>query len=148
MCARRAQAYVGAFLRRANGGREAANAAALEGDLHLDENGQIIRPAARTEDGAADPADAMHDVGTFAQVCTTHTCLLWWSAGNCPPMLPLPSSQSESTVTMTGTHDCSHGGRRPAAAAGPPATEEDGHGTPHVPCRPSPVSFEARRGTC
>jgi len=91
VCACRAQAYVGAFLRRANGGREAANAAALEGDLHLDENGQIIRPAARTEDGAADPADSMHDVGTFAQVRAVHCCLLPWRAGDCPPML-LPAA--------------------------------------------------------
>ena len=74
MCACRAQAYVGAFLRRTNGGREAANAAALEGDLHLDENGQIIRPAARAEDAVADPADAMHNVGTFAQVSTVQCC--------------------------------------------------------------------------
>ena len=87
MCACRAQAYVGAFLRRPNGSREAANAESLEGDLHLDENGQIIRPAARTEDGAADPADAMHDVGTFAQVRRVYCCLFLCLAGNCPAML-------------------------------------------------------------
>ena len=102
MCACRAQAYVGAFLRRPNGSREAANAASLEGDLHLDENGQIIRPAARTEDGAADPADSMHDVGTFAQVRTNYCCLLPCLAGKRPSMLitaarpviahPLPDS--------------------------------------------------------
>ena len=63
----RAQAYVGAFLRRADARRD-ANAAALEGDLHLDENGQIVRPILHADDGAKDPADALHDVGTFAQV--------------------------------------------------------------------------------
>ena len=66
---------MGAFLRRANAGKDAATAASLEGDLHLDENGQIIRPAARADEGSADPADAMHDIGTFAQVRAV--CALW-----------------------------------------------------------------------
>ena len=73
-CTDRAQAYVGAFLRRPDARRE-ANAASLEGDLHLDEHGQIVRPVVHAEDGAKDPADALHDVGTFAQVCAGASAL-------------------------------------------------------------------------
>jgi len=140
VCGCRAQAYVGAFLRRPNGSREAANAASLEGDLHLDENGQIIRPAARTEDGAADPADMMHDVGTFAQVRTIHRCvLLIHSRGRqviahqcSSPPLVLSSPTISQVLAVTGAHDSSDGRRCAAAAAGPPAPEEDGHGTLHI----------------
>ena len=94
----RAQAYVGAFLRRADARRE-VNAAALEGDLHLDENGQIIRPAQAAEDGARDPADALHDVGTFAQVCC---CKSRREHGRTQPgrgVLPTTTSQQDPVVS-------------------------------------------------
>ena len=135
VCQIRAQAYVGAFLRRTP-----EPAAESEADSVLGPLSTVVKPpkeaATELEDGSGDAAAHLHNIGTFAQVQLIPFCscnqvcksrLASQVNQGCTAGRAFPSSKC-CTSCCVGAHHCTNGGRCTAAAAGAQAAAADSNG--------------------